>query len=287
MLGPSHGSRREVAELSEAYSGYSEADLVGKPAVELAALVRAKQVTARDVVAAHLRRIRQVEPDIDAFVEVFADEALAEADNLAERRDLADLPLAGVPIAIKDNLPVACHSTRSGSLATSAEPSPDDHEWSVGCARPERSWSARPRCRSSPCGRRPRDLGAARATPGTTNGLPGVPQVAALRRSQPRWFQWPSVTKATGLRSLPCRAFNENQAWLQVVLTAVDLVCWTKRICFAAVPALARCEIATFRYRVLHVAARLTHGQRSERPPDRFTTCRTGCNDGLPIAEEI
>lgn len=71
--------------------------------------------------------------------------------------------------------------------------------------------------------------------------------------------------KATGLRNFPCRAFNENNAWLEVVLTAVDLVCWTKQICFADVPELARCEIAAFRYRVLHVAARLTHGARQLR----------------------
>jgi len=42
----------------------------------------------------------------------------------------------------------------------------------------------------------------------------------------------------------------------------VDLVCWTKLICFADVPDLARCEIAQFRYRVLHVAARLTRAAR-------------------------
>lgn len=71
--------------------------------------------------------------------------------------------------------------------------------------------------------------------------------------------------KVTGLRNFPCRAWNENNAWLQTVLTAVDLVCWTKLICFADVPALARCEIAAFRYRVLHVAARLTHGGRQLR----------------------
>jgi len=71
--------------------------------------------------------------------------------------------------------------------------------------------------------------------------------------------------KATGLRNFPCRAFNENQAWLEVVMTAVDLVCWTQQICFADVPELARCEIAAFRYRVLHVAARLTHGGRQLR----------------------
>lgn len=68
--------------------------------------------------------------------------------------------------------------------------------------------------------------------------------------------------KATGLRNFPCRAFNENNAWLEVVLTAVDLVCWTKLIAFADAPDLARCEIATFRYRVLHVAARITHTAR-------------------------
>ena len=68
--------------------------------------------------------------------------------------------------------------------------------------------------------------------------------------------------KATGLRNFPCRAFNENNAWLEVVLTAVDLVCWTKLIAFADAGDLARCEIATFRYRVLHVAARITHPAR-------------------------
>ena len=45
----------------------------------------------------------------------------------------------------------------------------------------------------------------------------------------------------------------------------VDLVAWTKKICFADTPDLARCEIHTFRYRVLHVAARLTTGARQVR----------------------
>jgi hypothetical protein len=71
--------------------------------------------------------------------------------------------------------------------------------------------------------------------------------------------------KATGLRNLPCREFNENQAWLETVLTAVDLVCWTKQICFADAIELARCEIHAFRYRVLHVAARITRSARQTR----------------------
>jgi hypothetical protein len=68
--------------------------------------------------------------------------------------------------------------------------------------------------------------------------------------------------KATGLRNLPCRAAPENHAWLEVVLAAADLVAWAKLICFADDPAIARCEIDTFRYRILHTAARLTRGGR-------------------------
>jgi hypothetical protein len=71
--------------------------------------------------------------------------------------------------------------------------------------------------------------------------------------------------KDTGLRNFPCRAWSENNAWLETVLTAVDLLCWTKLICFADIPDLARCEIAAFRYRVLHVAARLVRSARQLR----------------------
>ncbi len=71
--------------------------------------------------------------------------------------------------------------------------------------------------------------------------------------------------KATGLRNLPCHGWDENVAWLETVLAALDLVCWTKLICFTDQPDLARCEIAAFRYRVLHVAARITRGARQVR----------------------
>lgn len=68
--------------------------------------------------------------------------------------------------------------------------------------------------------------------------------------------------KATGLRNLPCRGFDENAAWLETLLTALDLVCWAKLIGFRDLPTLAHAEIGTFRTLVLHVAARLTHGAR-------------------------
>lgn len=68
--------------------------------------------------------------------------------------------------------------------------------------------------------------------------------------------------KATGLRNLPCHAYAANQAWLEIVMAATDLVAWTKLIGFGDTPELARCEIGTFRYRVLHVAARVTRSAR-------------------------
>jgi len=71
--------------------------------------------------------------------------------------------------------------------------------------------------------------------------------------------------KATGLRNLPCHRFAANAAWLEIILTATDLVAWTKLIGFTTRPRLATCEINTFRYRVLHVAARITRGARQTR----------------------
>jgi hypothetical protein len=71
--------------------------------------------------------------------------------------------------------------------------------------------------------------------------------------------------KAAGLANLPCHDFHSNAAWLEIVLTAADLVAWAKLIGFTATPELARCEINTFRYRVLHTAARITRGARQLR----------------------
>jgi hypothetical protein len=72
-------------------------------------------------------------------------------------------------------------------------------------------------------------------------------------------------SKATGLRNLPFHAFDANAAWLEIVMAATDLVAWAKLIGFTENPDLARCEIETFRYRVLHVAARITRGARQTR----------------------
>jgi hypothetical protein len=71
--------------------------------------------------------------------------------------------------------------------------------------------------------------------------------------------------KATGLRNLPCHRAEANAAWLEIIMAATDLVAWSKLIGFTGHPKLATCEIGTFRYRVLHVAARITRGARQIR----------------------
>ncbi|MGK4578895.1 amidase [Kitasatospora sp. HPMI-4] len=104
------------------------ADWVGRTAVEIAEAVRRRAVAPREVVAEHLARIERVDPRVGAFRKVLAASALAEADALARRADLAALPLAGVPVAVKDNLPVAGEATRNGSAATPDTPAAADHE---------------------------------------------------------------------------------------------------------------------------------------------------------------
>jgi hypothetical protein len=111
------------------------------------------------------------------------------------------------------------------------------------------------------------DLDGHRITAVLTNTPTGVipGQAAGLElrhRQHARVEDRIREAKATGLRNLPCHAAATNAAWLEVVLTAVDLITWTQLIGFADAPVLARCEIHAFRYRVLHVAARITRGAR-------------------------
>jgi amidase len=96
-------------------------------AVESAAAVRSGTLTAVDATRAALARIESG-VRVGAFQVVRAEKALAEAAEVDARPDRSTLPLAGVPIAIKDNIPVAGEPMRDGSSATSSEPQSVDHE---------------------------------------------------------------------------------------------------------------------------------------------------------------
>ncbi len=69
---------------------------------EIAAAVRAREVTAVDVVTAALARIAVVEPELCAFAQVWGEAAVRRARAVDERVAAGErLPLAGVPIAVK------------------------------------------------------------------------------------------------------------------------------------------------------------------------------------------
>ena len=66
--------------------------------------------------------------------------------------------------------------------------------------------------------------------------------------------------KDSGLRNLPFRDFAANRAWLELVLIGQDLIAWTQALLLDG--QLARCGPKRLRYRLFHVAARLTRSRR-------------------------
>jgi len=95
-------------------------------ATDMARRVRARELDPVDLVDATLRRIDRVEPELHAFAHVMAETARADAEALRGRADIASLPLAGVPVAVKDNVDVAGEPTTHGSRATSRTPAAED-----------------------------------------------------------------------------------------------------------------------------------------------------------------
>jgi amidase len=87
----------------------------------LAALVRSREVHPRELVELCLRRIEALNPRLNAFRLVMAEQALAEA----QEREGHEGPLAGVPIAVKDDLPVAGQSVSRGSRSFGAPETAD------------------------------------------------------------------------------------------------------------------------------------------------------------------
>lgn len=80
--------------------------LTSLTAAEIALKVKTKEVKAEAVTTAYLDRIQALDPKIEAFNEVFAESALKQAQDVDARIANGEAvgPLAGVPIAIKDNM---------------------------------------------------------------------------------------------------------------------------------------------------------------------------------------
>lgn len=81
-------------------------DILSYTAVELAKAIKAGEVTAVEAMQAVLERIEDREPVINAYVTVDRDGALQRAVKVQKKIEKGELtgPLAGVPMAIKDNL---------------------------------------------------------------------------------------------------------------------------------------------------------------------------------------
>ena len=81
-------------------------DLLDLTALELGKKIQAGEVTAPEAAAAALRRIREMEPSIHAYVTVDEEGAMAQAETVQREIEAGRLsgPLAGVPVAIKDNI---------------------------------------------------------------------------------------------------------------------------------------------------------------------------------------
>src|SRR4051794_11095935 len=75
--------------------------------------IRAKQISAVELTRQVLHRIEQIEPAVEAYISTFPDHALEQAKAVDDGRRAG--PLAGVPIAIKDNLCTAHGTTTCAS----------------------------------------------------------------------------------------------------------------------------------------------------------------------------
>ena len=81
-------------------------DILSYSAVELSAAVKEGKVTAVEAMEAVLSRIDERESDINAYVTIDREQALKAAAAVQEKIEKGELtgPLAGVPVAVKDNL---------------------------------------------------------------------------------------------------------------------------------------------------------------------------------------
>ena len=93
-----------------------------------AELIRAGEVSSRELVMLHLERIERLDPQLNAFRKVMSERALVDAQQADGRKGAGDeRPLLGVPIAVKDVEDVTGEVTRWGTDAFS-QPASQDSE---------------------------------------------------------------------------------------------------------------------------------------------------------------
>ena len=81
-------------------------DIIELSAMEMKTKLKNRELSARDIVEAHLERIEEREGELNAFITVTEEKALEIADKIDRKmKDKEELGiLAGIPIGIKDNI---------------------------------------------------------------------------------------------------------------------------------------------------------------------------------------
>jgi Transposase DDE domain group 1 len=87
--------------------------------------------------------------------------------------------------------------------------------------------------------------------------------IERTHRQRGRCEQRVCALKDTGARNLPFGDQHANAIWLELCLTAGDLICWTQHLALDG--DLSVCEPRTLRYRLLHAAGRLAFHARQAR----------------------
>ena len=123
-------------------------DITSLTAVELGKKIKAKELSVADAVKASLDQIDRVEKDVHSFVTIDREGAFRRADEVQKQIDSGSLdgPLAGVPVAVKDNMCTkgmltTCSSKRSGILRRRERSSLARRTWTNS------QWEARQRLR--------------------------------------------------------------------------------------------------------------------------------------------
>jgi amidase len=181
----------------------SDSDLMFRPAIELAGMVRAGEISARELVQISLERIEELNPALNAFVQVDAERALASA---AEIGPGDARPFAGVPTAIKNNR--AAQGLRLTYCRALMERNQCDYDHNVTRRLKDAGFvivgtTTLPEYGILPVSEA-RILGR-RATRGTSNALPAAPR-AARRRSRAACCRSPTATTVAARSASRLRA---------------------------------------------------------------------------------
>ncbi len=95
--------------------------------LELARRVREREISARELVEVFLARIERIDPRLNAFRETLQELALTTASQIDAGAQEGTGALAGVPVAVKDDMPIGGHLRTRGSRSPT-QPEPSDAE---------------------------------------------------------------------------------------------------------------------------------------------------------------